>query len=274
MIGSRRGGSTAFYTSGVVLSVLFAFPLLWGAYSSVKGQPGSSQETGFGFDNYAAMAHFGEGVWTYLGNSAAVSAMTVVGTLVVSCLGGYGFARFRFPGKNLLFLATLAILMVPYATILIPLYVVLGHLGLQNSLVGLSLVLIMFQLPFALFMMRNSFEAIPRELEEAALVDGCTTFSALRRVLLHAVRPGLITVGLFAFLASWNDFFAPLILLSDGSKFTLPVAVVSMQERTFGAIDYGALEAGVMVMSIPSAALFLVLQRHYVQGFMSGAVRG
>jgi len=76
------------------------------------------------------------------------------------------------------------------------------------------------------------------------------------------------------FLASWNDFFAPLILLSDGSKFTLPVAVVSRQERTFGAIDYGALEAGVMVMAIPSVALFLLLQRHYVQGFMSGAVRG
>ena len=136
MTGSRRAGQAAFYTSGVVLSLLFAFPLLWGAYSSVKGQPGSSQETGFGFDNYAAMARFGEGVGTYLFNSAAVSAMTVVGTLFVSCLGGYGFARFQFPGKNLLFLATLAILMVPYATILIPLYVVLGHLGLQNSLVG------------------------------------------------------------------------------------------------------------------------------------------
>ena len=150
----------------------------------------------------------------------------------------------------------------------------LGHLGLQNSLVGLSLVLIMFQLPFAIFMMRNSFEAIPRELEEAALVDGCTTFSALRRILLRAVRPGLITVGLFAFLASWNDFFAPLILLSDGDKFTLPVAVVAMRERSFGAIDYGALEAGVMVMALPCVILFLVLQRHYVQGFTTGALRG
>jgi multiple sugar transport system permease protein len=86
--------------------------------------------------------------------------------------------------------------MVPYATILIPLYVLLDRLGLQNSLVGLSLVFIMFQLPFALFMMRNSFESLPRELEEAALVDGCGTFGALVRVLLRAVRPGLITVGL------------------------------------------------------------------------------
>jgi multiple sugar transport system permease protein len=263
-----------YYSTAAALAVLFLLPLGWAGVASVQGQAGSGQETGVGFGNYSAMAEYGEGIGTYLVNTAAVAVMTVIGTLVVSALGGYAFARFRFPGKELLFLATLAILMVPYATILIPLYVVLGHLGLQNSLVGLSLVLIMFQLPFAIFMMRNSFEAVPRELEEAALVDGCTTFSALRRILLRAVRPGLITVGLFAFLASWNDFFAPLILLSDGDKFTLPVAVVAMRERSFGAIDYGALEAGVMVMALPCVILFLLLQRHYVQGFTTGALRG
>jgi multiple sugar transport system permease protein len=163
---------------------------------------------------------------------------------------------------------------VPYATILIPLYVVLGHLKLQNTLIGLALVLILFQLPFAVFMMRNAFESLPRELEEAALVDGCNTFGALRRILLHGVRPALVTVGLFAFLASWNDFFAPLILLSDGSKFTLPVAVVSMREQSFGAVDYGSLEAGVVVMALPCVALFLGLQRSYVRGFTTGALRG
>ena len=267
---SRAG----FYTTGAALAILFLFPLVWSGWSSVKGQPGSSQASGYGFGNYAYLTHYGEGVATYLVNSAAVAAMTVAGTLLVSALGGYGFARFDFPGKNLLFLTTLSILMVPYATILIPLYVLLDRLGLQNSLVGLSLVFVMFQLPFALFMMRNSFEAVPRELEEAALVDGCSTLSAWRRVLLRAVRPGLITVGLFAFLTSWNDFFAPLILLSDARKFTMPVAVYSMQQRTFGAIDYGALEAGVMVMAIPCLLLFILLQRHYVRGFMTGALRG
>jgi multiple sugar transport system permease protein len=220
------------------------------------------------------MAKYGEGVGTYLFNSAFVAVLTVIGTLVIATLGGYAFARFRFPFKNVLFIATLGILMVPYATILIPLYVVLGHLGLQNSLVGLGLVLILFQLPFAVFMMRNAFEALPRELEEAALVDGCNSFGALRRILLHGVRPALITVGLFAFLASWNDFFTPLILLSDGAKFTLPVAVVSMREQTFGAVDYGSLEAGVVVMALPCVALFLALQRHYVRGFTTGALRG
>jgi len=248
--------------------------LVWGGYSSVAGQPTSAQARGIGLGNYRAVAVYGEGLLTYLGNSLAVSGLTVAGTLLVSALGGYGFARFSFPGKNLLFLATLAILMVPYATILIPLYVLLGYLGLQDTLFGLSLVLVMFQLPFALFMMRNAFEAVPRELEEAALVDGCSTFGAWRRILLRAVRPALITVGLFAFLASWNDFFAPLILLNDASNFTLPVALVSIRERTFGAIDYGALEAGVMITALPCIVLFLLLQRHYVRGFLSGAVRG
>jgi multiple sugar transport system permease protein len=274
MGSASRVGRPGFSFVGAGLAVLFLVPLLWGGWSSLKGQPGSSQESGFGFGNYVAMAKYGEGVGTYLTNTLIVALLTVIGTLFVSTLAGYGFARFAFPCKNLLFICTLAILMVPYATILIPLYVVLGHLGLQDSLVGLSLVLIMFQLPFAVFMMRNAFEALPRELEESALVDGCTTFTALVRVLLHGVRPALVTVGLFAFLASWNDFFAPLILLSDGAKFTLPVAVVSMQERTFGAIDYGALEAGVMVMAVPCVALFLALQRHYVQGFTTGALRG
>jgi multiple sugar transport system permease protein len=263
-----------FHTTGAALAILFLFPLLWSGYSSVAGQPGTSQASGYGLGNYSRLVNYGDGLPTYFLNTLTVSALTVAGTLLVSGLGGYAFARFSFPLKNLLFLATLAILMVPYATILIPLYVLLGALHLQNTLFGLALVYVMFQLPFATFMMRNAFEAVPAELEEAALVDGCTTLRALLKVLLPAVRPGLITVGLFAFLASWNEFFAPLILINDASKFTLPVAVVSLQQRTFGAIDYGALEAGVVVMAVPCLLLFLVLQRHYVRGFMSGAIRG
>ncbi len=168
------------------------------------------------------LANFQAGIWVYIGNSLFVSLLTVFLTLLVSFLGGYAFARFTFPGKNVLFLSVLAILMVPYATLLIPLYVILNAIGLQNSLVGVALVLTMFQLPFSMFMMRISFESVPRELDEAALVDGCTSLTALWRVLLPAVKPGLITVGLFAFLTAWNDFIAPLILINDQSKITLP----------------------------------------------------
>jgi multiple sugar transport system permease protein len=120
----------------------------------------------------------------------------------------------------------------------------------------------------------HSFEAVPRELEDAALVDGCGSFAALRKILLPAVVPGLITVGLFAFLAAWNDFFAPLILISDPSQAPLPLAIATLRQQTMGAIDYGATEAGVVVMALPCVVLFLVLQRYYVRGFMSGAVKG
>lgn len=256
------------------LAIIFLYPLVWTTVSSFSPQAGSAQTDGWGFGNYVSLANFQAGIWVYLGNSLFVSLVTVVLTLVVSFLGGYAFARFQFPGKNVLFLLVLAILMVPYATLLIPLYVILNAIGLQNSLLGVALVLTMFQLPFSMFMMRISFESIPRELDEAALVDGCNSFTALWRVLLPAVKPGLITVGLFAFLTAWNDFIAPLILINDTNRMTLPLAVANLRGQVMGVIDYGATEAGVVVLALPCIVLFLVLQRHYVRGFMSGAFKG
>lgn len=256
------------------LMLVFLFPLVWTAVSSVSPNPGTSQVDGWGLGNYASLTHYQAGIWRYLANSAFVSLLTVALTLGISVLGGYGFARFRFRGKEALFLLTLAILMVPYATLLIPLYVLLNEVGLANSLVGVALVMTMFQLPFATFMMRISFESIPRELDEAALVDGCTSWSALRRVLIPSVKPGLITVGLFAFLAAWNDFMAPLILISDSDNATLPLAVANLRGQVQGVVDYGATEAGVVVLALPCVVLFLLLQRHYVRGFMSGALKG
>lgn len=256
------------------LAVVFLYPLIWAVVSSFAPRAGTSQADGWGLGNYATLAEFQAGIWVYLGNSLVVSGLTVALTLLISFFGGYAFARFSFPGKNALFLTTLAILMVPYATLLIPLYVILNGLGLGNTTVGVALVLTMFQLPFSTFMMRISFESIPRELDEAALVDGCNNFSALWRVLLPATKPGLITVGLFAFLTAWNDFIAPLILISDTNRMTLPLAVANLRGQTMGVIDYGATLAGVSVLALPCVLLFLVLQRHYVQGFMSGAFKG
>lgn len=265
---------TPYYVFTGALAIIFLFPLIWAAVASVSPQGGTAQTDGWGFGNYATLAAYQDGIGQYLLNSVVVSGLTVVLTLVTTLFGGYAFARFAFPGKNLLFMVTLAILMVPYATLLIPLYVLLNTLHLQNSLVGLALVLTMFQLPFATFMMRISFESVPKELEEAALVDGCGSFGALRRVLLPAVKPGLITVGLFAFLAAWNDFIAPLILISDSTKVPLPLAIANMRQQVMGIVDYGATEAGVVVLALPCVVLFLVLQRHYIQGFMSGALKG
>lgn len=270
---SRVVGRTPYYVVTGGLAILFLYPLLWTAISSVSPQPGSAQVDGYGFGNYVTLAHYQAGVLTYLGNSLVISVTAVVVTVLTALLGGYAFAKFVFPGKDALFLLTLAILMVPYATLLIPLLIWLKQIGLNNTLVGTGLVLAVFQLPFAIFMMRISFESVPRELEEAALVDGCGTLSALRRVLVPAVKPGLITVGLFAFLAAWNDFMVPLYLLG-GDNQPLPLALVNMRQQVMGVIDYGATQAGVVVLTVPCVLLFLVLQRHYVNGFMSGALKG
>ena len=265
---------TPYWVFTGAVALIFLAPLVWTAVASVSPHAGTNQVDGWGFGNYETLAKYQSGIWQYLWNSTFVSLLTVVLTLFISFLGGYAFARFRFPGKNILFLLTLAILMVPYATLLIPLYVLLNEVGLENSLVGVALVLTMFQLPFSTFLMRISFEAVPRELDEAATVDGCSTFGALWRVLLPAVKPGLITVGLFSFLAAWNDFFAPLILINDSDRMTLPLAVSNLRGQVQGVVDYGATEAGVVVLALPCIILFLLLQRHYVRGFMSGALKG
>ena len=264
-----------FYSTSTVLAVLFLTPMLWTLYTSVHGRAASPGGTGqWGVENYRRLLYYGSGLPLYMVNTAIVAAITVTVTVVLTTLGGYAIVRFSFPGKDLLFLVTLAILMVPHTTLLIPLYILLGWIGLQNSLLGLGLMLAMFQLPFGLFMMRNSFEALPVELEEAALVDGCGPTRVLRHILLRGVMPGIVTVALFSFLASWNEFVAPLILITDDAKFTLPVALFNLQSGSLGSVDYGALLSGVVAAALPCIAVFLFLQRYYVRGFLRGALKG
>jgi multiple sugar transport system permease protein len=271
--------SVSFHLVSGLLAIAFLFPLLWAVINSLKSPAEANQSPptlfpkSISFGNFQTLMDYGSGLPVYFWNSVLVSVLTVVGTVVVCVLGGYGFARFDFWGKKQLFLAVVAILMVPYATILLPLYILLGKLGLQNSLIGLSLVLVMFQLPFGTLMMRNSFESVPRELEEAALVDGCSNVGALRHISLRMVAPGVVTVSLFAFLASWNEFLAPLIFLNDASKFTLPIMLVNVRSGSYGAVDYGALQAGVVMAMIPALVLYLVLQRYYVSGLLNGALK-
>jgi multiple sugar transport system permease protein len=269
-----------YYVLTAALAMLFIAPLAWSAFSSIAPYQSTNQKDGFGFGNYQTLADGFAGpdlppsLADFLLNSVIISGLTVLFTLVLSTLGGFAFARFEFRGKNVLFLAVLAIIMVPYASLLIPLFVMLNAINLDNTLVGVALVITVFQLPFSIFMMRIAFESIPLEIEESALVDGCTTFGALRRVLLPSALPGLVTVGLFSFLAAWNDFIAPLIILNDPMRYPLPLAVANLRQETMGAVDYGVTQAGVVTLALPCVILFLVLQRFYVKGFMSGALKG
>lgn len=262
-----------YYLLTALIALTFLLPILWVALTSVSPNSATSQADGFGLGNYSALINYGEGLGSYLWNSVVVSGVAVGTALVAGAMGGYGFARFTFRGKNVVFMLVLAIIMVPYAALLIPLAVWLNEIGMQNSLIGVGLVLALFQLPFSTFMMRNAFEAVPKELEEAALLDGCGTAQAFVRVMLPAVRAALVTVGLFVFLIAWNDFMVPLFLVGS-SNAPLPLAMVNMRQQTMGVIDYGITTAGVVVLAIPAVILFLALQRHYIRGFTSGAVKG
>lgn len=261
---------------GTLAALLFLFPFAWSIFSSFgespAGQSGVLPDQ-LGLQNYRVLAGYGAGIGRYLWNTALISLLTVVFTVIASTLAGYGFARFRFPARGLLFVGFLAVIMVPHSTLLIPLYTILAKLGLTNSIVVLALMYATFQLPFGIYMMRNSFESVPREIEESALVDGCGPLSALR-VLLPIVVPGIVTVALFAFLAAWNEFLAPLIFLTDDKQFTLPIALQSISVGALGAVDYGALQAGITVSSLPCVLVFVLLQKYYVNGLVNGAIKG
>jgi len=276
----RRAGLFALYVVCVLLAILFLFPVFWSTLTSVKppaeasAVPPTYWPSTFTFDNYLKLNKYGAGILRYVYNSASVALITVFGTILLSTLAGYGFSRFHFPAKNVLFIMVLAALMIPFQSILTPLFLLMSAVKMQNTLFGLALVYITFQLPFGVFMMRNSFDAVPRDIEEAALLDGCSTWKMLTTVMFVLVRPGIITVAVYAFLNAWNEFLAALIIMTQEVNFTLPIMLTSVRSGYYGAIDWGALQAGITVTILPCIILFLFLQRYYLQGLMGGAVKG
>jgi multiple sugar transport system permease protein len=271
----------AWWAISVIFAAMFIFPIYIAITSSLKGPKEAAQIPPTLFPHQLSFQNYSDlrgnessiNVFHNIGNSVMVSLGATVATVVIATLGGYAFAKLRFPGSNVVFFATLATFMIPFQAIITPLYIVLKNLGLQNTLLGLGMVYVTFNLPFGLFLMRNSFSAVPSTLEEAALIDGCGPLGAMRRVMLPVALPGVITTALFTFFATWNEFFAALILISDQSKFTLPVTLTLISSGTFGSINWGLLQAGVAVTMVPCIVLYLLLQRYYVGGLLSGALK-
>ena len=269
------------YIVNSVIAFFFVAPLVLSILGSFKTPAESSASPPtwfpevFSLENYHAIAELsGGGIWRALINSVLVALFTVVLTVVVGVLAGAGFSRSRFRGKEVVFVVLLLAMMVPFQSILIPLFFLLNQLHLLNSLVGLGLVYTTFQIPFAAFVMRNSYEQIPVELDDAARIDGCGPWATLWHVHLPMLRPGIAAVSIFAFLASWNEFLAALILMSDNANFTVPVMLTTLQSNQYGSIDWGAFHAGVVVATVPAVAVFLIFQRYFTTGLASGSIKG
>jgi len=267
-----------FHLTCVIVAILFLTPVVLTALASFRpaAEAGSPPlppwaAAGLSIASYRRLDALGSGILHYSANSLFVALGTAALTILVATLAGYAFSRFRFPFKSTIFLLILATIMIPFQSILTPLFLILVKCGLQNSLIGLVLVYATVQLPFGVFMMRNAFDTVPKEIEEAARLDGLDGLRLLLRVMSPIVFPGIISVGLFAFLYAWNEFLAALVFLSDQGKYTLPVLMMVVQSGRFGSVDWGAVQAGVTVMMAPCLVLFLILQRYYIRGLTAGS---
>jgi multiple sugar transport system permease protein len=279
----RRGAGRHGWLAGAVcvaLCTVMLLPLLASVLASVKptaeaaATPPTYLPHAVSLDSYRRLWTYQQGLPTYLFNSFGTALLTIAFTLLLTVPAAYALARFRVPAKELVFVVLLLALIVPYQALLTPMFLTFAKVGLTNSLVGLAIVHTAIQLPFSVYVLRNSFAAVPRELEEAAVVDGANSYQALRRVFLPAAFPAVVTVALFAFIMSWNEFLGALVMMSRGSKFTLPLVLAAARtETSLGGTDWGMLQAGITISIVPCVAVYLLLQRYYVSGLMSGAVK-
>lgn len=271
---------TLYVIAGVGAALIFGLPLLWAVLRAfqpndvIVAAPTWSTFFSFGWQNFQAIFAPSSRLLSGLVNSLIVSISTAVITAVVATLAGYGFAKFRFGASKWVFGLILVTMMVPFQAILTPLYLQLNAMGLTNSLVGLVLFYVTMNLPFGVFVMRNAFASIPDELEDSAHVDGAGRVRLLTQVLRPLLMPGAATAALYAFLVSWTEFLGALTFLTKDALYTLPVALLNLQTGAYGQVDFGTLVAGSVVAMIPCIALYVALQKFYVAGLSSGAIKG
>ncbi|MCC7024845.1 MAG: carbohydrate ABC transporter permease [Thermomicrobiales bacterium] len=207
----------------------------------------------------------------YLRNSVVVATCNTALALLIGVPAAYALARFRFRGNNHVQFWILSQRMMPAIAAIIPLFIIFRRFGLTNSILGLILIYLTSSLPFIVFMLARFFEEIPRELEEASLVEGSSWYGAMMRIAIPLARPGIAATAIFTFIFSWNEFLFALILTSTERAQTMPVAVTLFIRET--GIEWGYMTAVAVIMMIPTAVLTLLAQRHLVQGLTMGALK-
>lgn len=266
----------------IFVSLLSIFPFIWLISTSLKGidenifaYPPVLMPQQFTWDNYL-------GVWNkvnfmgYFINSMIVAGLTVFLNLLLSSLAAYPLARMNFAGKKVAFFAILATIMVPFQAIMLPVYLITIKLHLLdsvNNLMGyLGLVMPFAVSAFGIFLMRQAFLAVPKELEEAAIVDGCNVFQVFFKIVLPMVKPTLAVLAIFTFIGSWGEFLWPSIVLTKDAMYTLPVGVNNLQGMF--SSNWRFIAAGSILSTIPILIFFLALQKYFISGENDGAVKG
>jgi multiple sugar transport system permease protein len=265
------------YAGLVVAMFLILFPLVWIVSTSLKGEaevyrwPPTLIPESPSLDAYTkiwALKNFSRFFW----NSTVVSSVSTLVSVVLACLAGYGFSRFRFRGSRFLQFLFLVTQMVPAILLLLPYFILMKQLSLLNTYTSLILAYTSFSLPFCTWMLKGFFDTIPTELDDAAMIDGCSRIHVLIRVIMPLALPGVAATAVFSFLVAWNHYLFAMGLATDPEMYTLPVGISS----TMGEfrIQWNELMAGAVIATLPAVLVYSYLERYFVQGLTAGAVKG
>lgn len=273
-----RGVRTGQYVAMACYLVFLGFPLLWLLSISFKGPQELASISPhliprhWDFGNYGRALQ-AQGLLRSAGNSAIVAVAAMLLTIAVALPAAYALGRFRSRLNPVAMMWILVSQVFPVILIVIPLFMILRSLHLLDSLTGLIAVYVVWTLPFALWMLRGYVSALPRDLEEAAAVDGAGRLRILVSIVLPLLRPGIVATAMFAFISSWNEFFFALVLLRDPNQLTLPLTLARFVGGE-GQVALGPLAAGSVLATLPSLVIFAFLQRRLTSGALTGAVKG
>ncbi|MGE5572759.1 MAG: carbohydrate ABC transporter permease [Bacteroidota bacterium] len=272
----EAANSITVYALIAVALVFMLTPIVWLLSTSLKDRndmfsfPLHLIPKRFAWGNYAK-------IWqaipfaTYLRNSIVVAVYATFVAVGLSCFGAYAFSRFKFKGRDTSLRMILFSQMFPAVLLIIPIFIYIKNLGLLGTYTGLMITYLTFLVPFSTWALTNFFDTVPVDLEEAAMIDGCTRVGALFRVVLPVSLPGLVSVGTYCFLTSWNEFIFAMAFMSDQNHWTLPVGLSALTSQY--ALDWGLLTAGGIISLIPAVFIVLFLQRYLIAGLTAGAVK-
>jgi N,N'-diacetylchitobiose transport system permease protein len=263
---------------GLALFAVMVFPVFWMVSTAFKPDDQIVSLTPTWFPGHPTLKHFRDAMrfpyfWDDVKNSLVIVGVTVAVSIVLAFLAAVALAKYRFSGRTLFIVLIIGIQMLPPAGLIIPLYVVLAKYHQVNALSGVIVTYMTFALPFCVWTLRGFILGIPKELEEAAMVDGSTRLGAFTRILLPLIAPGLVATSIFTFITSWNEYIFARVLLNDQSKQTVTVWL-SYFLGTNKHTDWGALMAGSTLTAIPVVIFFVLVQRRIAFGLTAGAVKG
>ncbi|WP_082163700.1 carbohydrate ABC transporter permease [Caballeronia mineralivorans] len=258
--------------------ILMVFPLIWMVLTSIKPQselfvfPIKLLPEHVTFEHYERLLE-DTPFLSYFWNSVVLSVATTVVVMVVATLGGYSLARFKYRGRETIAIAVLCTYLMPSVVLIIPLYLMMVKLGLENTLTSLVISYATFALPYALWLLRSFMAGIPEDLEAAALVDGASRLGAFMDVILPQALPGIISTALFTFILAWNEYLYALVMVNTDETRPLTTGVMNMLVSSFN-IEWSLLMAASVMMSVPLLFFFAFLQRYLTSGFGAGGVKG